>query len=139
MKFITSLIAFICLTQTLSAQNKATDVVGIWMTAEREAKVEIFEQDGKFYGKIVWMREPTLNGKAKMDTKNPDTKLKNRPAQGMIFMDNFIFDGKYQWTNGNIYDSRSGKTYSSKMWLTDGNTLQLRGFWGISLLGQTTT
>ena len=139
MKIITLITIFLSFTQILFAQNKASDVVGIWMTAENESKIEIFEQEGKFYGKIVWLRETTLNGKPKIDDKNPNLQLKNRPIQGMIFMENFTFDGKYQWTNGNIYDSRSGKTYSSKMWLSDGKTLQLRGFWGVSLLGKTTT
>ena len=127
MKFITLITIFLSFPQILFAQNKASDVVGIWITAENESKIEIFEQEGKFYGKIVWLREMTLNGKPKIDGKNPNLQLKNRPIQGMIFMENFTFDGKYQWTNGNIYDSRSGKTYSSKMGMLPSGQLEIKG------------
>ena len=30
--------------------------------------------DGKYYGNIVWLKEPLKNGKPKVDDKNPDPK-----------------------------------------------------------------
>jgi uncharacterized protein (DUF2147 family) len=49
----------------------------------------------------------------------------------------FKYKGANKWEGGKIYDPNNGKTYSCKMTL-EGNTLKVRGFVGISLLGRTT-
>jgi uncharacterized protein (DUF2147 family) len=46
-------------------------------------------------------------------------------------------DGDGAWSGGFIYDPNSGKTYRCKLKLKDRNTLKLRGYIGISLLGRT--
>ena len=46
-------------------------------------------------------------------------------------------DGDGAWSGGFIYDPNSGKTYRGKIKLTDPDTLRLRGYIGISLLGRT--
>lgn len=43
--------------------QQADDIVGQWYTTERDAKVEIFKERGKYHGKVVWMDEPETNGK----------------------------------------------------------------------------
>ncbi|MBC7867421.1 MAG: DUF2147 domain-containing protein [Gloeobacteraceae cyanobacterium ES-bin-316] len=50
---------------------------------------------------------------------------------------NFIFNGKDKWVNGKIYDPSSGKTYSCTMKIEGLNTLEIRGYIGISLFGKT--
>jgi uncharacterized protein (DUF2147 family) len=45
-------------------------------------------------------------------------------------------DGR--WTGGEIYDPKSGKTYSCNMKLK-ANKLEIRGYVGLSLFGRTTT
>jgi uncharacterized protein (DUF2147 family) len=47
-------------------------------------------------------------------------------------------DGDHEYDNGKIYDPKNGKTYSCKI-THKGNTLDLRGFVGISLIGRTST
>lgn len=48
-------------------------------------------------------------------------------------------DGDGRWSVGQIYDPNSGKTYSCKLKLIDRNTLYVRGYIGISLIGRTET
>ena len=48
-------------------------------------------------------------------------------------------DGDGKWSGGFIYDPNSGKTYRGKLRLVDTNTLEVRGFIGISLIGRTET
>ena len=53
-------------------------------------------------------------------------------------MKNFTYDSNSnQWTGGEIYDPKNGKTYSCKMKLSSDNHLEVRGYIGISMLGRT--
>jgi uncharacterized protein (DUF2147 family) len=41
------------------------------------------------------------------------------------------------WEKGTIYDPENGKTYSCKIYLENKNTMKIRGYIGISLIGRT--
>ncbi len=62
---------------------------------------------------------------------------KNKPIKGMNILWGFKKKGT-EWTDGSILDPANGKTYRCKMWLEDGgNTLKVRGYWGILWRTQT--
>lgn len=135
-------IAFILMILLIStgkmfAQN-ADKVVGVWLNAEKDAKVEIYKSGDKYYGKIVWGKniyEP--DGKtARTDIKNPDPKLRSRSLVNLVILNNFKYDDG-EWNGGKIYDPKSGKTYSCIMRFK-GNNLEIKGYVGITLLGRTT-
>ncbi|GGH25327.1 DUF2147 domain-containing protein [Sphingobacterium alkalisoli] len=130
-------LGFLFLSLTLTAQSSKTAIVGTWLNHEKAAKVEIYQQKKKFFGKIVWLKEPNENGKSKTDNKNPDNSKHNDPIIGLVMLKNFEFDGKSTWESGTIYDARSGKTYSCYLTLQADKTLKVRGYVGISLFGQT--
>ena len=102
-------------------------------------KSRFYESGEKFYGKIIWLKNPTENGKQRIDGNNPDKKKRSNPITGLVMLKDFEFDGNDEWDGGDIYDPESGKTYSSYMYLKDSNTLKVRGYVGISLLGRTET
>jgi uncharacterized protein (DUF2147 family) len=140
LKFLVPLFIFITTAMHLFAQNKATDVIGIWLTpGDNSAKIEIYKVGEKFYGKIVWMKNPNINGKPKLDSNNPNSSKRNTPRLGLEIMKGFTFNDSDEWKGGNIYDPESGKTYSGYMYLKDRNTLKLRGYVGFSFLGRTET
>jgi uncharacterized protein (DUF2147 family) len=59
---------------------------------------------------------------------------------GITFLKDFIFDGKDEWVDGEVYSIDNGGTYSGRIWLEGGGkTLKMRGYLGISLLGRTAT
>ena len=62
-KLTTMLLGFLFLSLTLTAQSSKTAIVGTWLNQEKAAKVEIYQQGEKFFGKIVWLKEPNENGK----------------------------------------------------------------------------
>jgi uncharacterized protein (DUF2147 family) len=123
---------------SLYAQNNPDAVLGTWYNGSKESRIEIYKCGDKYCGKIVWLKEPNNEGgKPKADKNNPDTKLQSRPVMGMVLMKDFEYDAKNVWEDGEIYDPKSGKTYSCKMTLTDPNRLEVRGYVGISLIGRT--
>jgi len=138
MKRIVFFMIFLCPMLTF-AQVKASDVTGKWITEEVKSVVEIYEKDGKYYGKIIWLKDPNGDdGLPKKDKENPDPSLRKREIVGMVFMSGFIFNGK-SWEGGTVYDPESGNTYSGNMKLRSADVLDLRGYMGVSLLGRTAT
>ncbi len=137
MKSLYISVLFLLFTKVLYAQ-KADDVVGQWYSEKNESLIEIYKTGNKFYGKIIWLKEPLRDGKPKVDDKNPDEKLRNRPLIGLVILKDFVFDGKDEWSDGQIYDPKSGKTYSCFMELENKDKLKIRGYIGISLIGRTT-
>jgi uncharacterized protein (DUF2147 family) len=124
-------------------------VVGIWLTApdteDGQAKVEIYKEGDTYHGKIIWLEIPVyppdddqgMAGQEKVDRENPDESLQSRPIVGLQIMSDFNFSGKNKWKKGIIYAPDDGKTYKCKLTLEDSNSLKVRGFVGISMLGRT--
>lgn len=126
---------------SLFAQShKADDIVGTWLNEEKTGKVQIFKISGKYYGKLVWLKEPNdkVTGKPRTDIENPDPKLKNTPLIGLVNLKGFEFNGKDEWKDGTIYDPKNGKTYSCFIKFDSPDILKIRGYIGVSLLGRTT-
>ncbi|MDB5145190.1 MAG: hypothetical protein JWQ66_3903 [Mucilaginibacter sp.] len=129
----------IILSTGISAKAQADKIEGLWYNDIKSAKILITkESNGKFYGKVVWLKEPLKNGKPKVDELNADEKLRSRPRLGLPVLADFVKDGDNKYTDGTIYDPNNGKTYSCKM-TYKGRTLDIRGYIGISLFGRTTT
>lgn len=120
-----------------------TDIVGTYWNDEKDAKIRIFlAQNGKYSGKVEWMKEPNdASGKPKKDVNNPNKSLRDRDRLGLVILKYFEFDEKEKkWVNGTVYDPKSGKTYSGYMRFegTNTNKLYLRGYvMGMTWLGRT--
>lgn len=111
---------------SLTAQ---TGPEGVWKTiddntGEARSHIEVYQQNGKYYGKIV-----------RLLRKGPDTvcekcpgKLKNKPLVGMVVISDLQPKDDY-WKGGSILDPESGKEYSCSIWFEDGtkNELKVRG------------
>jgi len=128
----------------VQAQNQDA-IVAQWWNQEKEAQIEIYPCEGKYCGKIVWLKEPhypandpkNMGGKPKVDRQNPDPSKRERPILGMNLVWGFSYAGENLWEGGFIYDPRDGKTYKCKMTLETPDHLKVRGFIGIALIGKT--
>ena len=130
---------FACFLLVLAYPTAKTDnVVGIWWTDDKNARIEIENRNGKYWGKIVWVRDPyESNGKLKVDSNNPDKSQRTNPIVGVTLLKGFEFvDG--EWKNGKIYNPENGKDYSGILTLKNKNTLEVRGYLGFSFVGLTT-
>ena len=109
----------------------------MWYNQEKTAKIQIFKSaDSKFYGKIVWLKVPDVDGKPKVDIHNPDKARRSDPIMGLLLLKGFKKNGEKDYTDGTIYDPKNGKTYKCKMTI-DGEKLNVRGYIGFSLIGRT--
>ena len=123
-----------------SFSQKNSDVTGEWYNAEKDAIITIFEDNSTLSGKITWMLNPNdENGNPKKDPLNPNKDLRDRDRLGLVMMTNFAYQKDNVWDGGTLYDPKTGKTYSGMITLKDKNTLDLRGYVGIALLGRTST
>ena len=126
---------------TVSAQShKADDILGTWLNQEATGKITLYKENGKYFGKLVWLKEPNdkVTGQPRTDKENPDAKLKTTPLIGMVNMKNFTFNGKDEWSDGTIYDPKNGKTYKCYIQFENPGKLKIRGYIGFSLLGRNT-
>lgn len=131
-----SILLFFVVTSCASYAQKTDDILGKWLNASGEGHIEIYKKGDKYFGKLSWIKEPNdENGKPKTDIKNPNPSLRNKPVFGIELLKDFIFEDK-RWTDGSIYDPKSGKTYSCNLTLKDYNHLNVRGYIGISLIGR---
>ena len=123
------------------AQNSPGDaLLGLWLPSSGKARVNIVKKEGKYFGKIVWLREPNNEqGKPKMDKNNADESKRNLPLLGYQLLQNFVFKGDNTWEDGTIYDPENGGTYSCTIKMIDSNTLDVRGYIGLSVFGRTDT
>ena len=137
----TALLAMSFISSTPTPTSEADRVMGVWMESTGKAKVKISKIGNKYFGKIVWLKEPIdpETKKPKTDKNNPNKDLRGVKLKGLRIFKDFVYAGDDLWNEGTIYDSRKGKTYSCKITMKDINTLEIRGYIGISLIGRTDT
>jgi len=124
------------------AQPQPGDVVlGKWLNEDQDAHIEVYKEGGKYYGKIVWLKEPIeeATGKPKLDDENEDETLRSRPVMGLVILKDFVWDeDDSEWDDGTIYDPKNGKTYDCYMNIGEDKTLKIRGYIGFSWIGRNT-
>ncbi|WP_316840136.1 DUF2147 domain-containing protein [Pedobacter gandavensis] len=136
MRYISLLLLFTVI--SLSGFSQTSDaIVGQWVNSSGEAHIDIFKKGDRFFGKIVWLKEPKdEKGDPKLDVKNPADNLKRRPVLGLEMLKDFVYENG-KWVDGTIYDPKVGKTYSCNMSLKSNGQLNVRGYIGFSLIGRT--
>lgn len=122
--------------------HQPDDIVGIWMHSDNKLKVQVYEQNGEYFGKIIWFQD--AHYKAKMedckDEMNPDPALRNRKVLGLVVVTGLKFNEEDdRWEDGTIYDSNTGKYYDSVVHMYTESTLSVTGYWMFTWLGQTET
>ncbi|MFA7444608.1 MAG: DUF2147 domain-containing protein [Flavobacteriaceae bacterium] len=119
---------------------QAQSVTGKWKTiddetGEAKSIVEIYEKDGKIYGKVVEILNPAKRNAKCKDCKGAD---KDKPILGLVILKGLSKDGN-EWSGGQILDPNKGKTYKCIVAPNGKDKLDVRGYVGISLIGRTQT
>jgi uncharacterized protein (DUF2147 family) len=139
MRKIVLLILFTSIAAGLYANNNADAILGTWINSSGKGHIQIFKQSGKYYGKIIWLKNPNdESGKPKVDRKNPNQDERSRRLLGLVVLRDFKYEDD-EWKGGKIYNPEDGKEYKCYMKLTSDKRLSVRGYIGFSLLGKTET
>ena len=125
-------------TSGFAKDYKADDILGFWLAESGSGVIEIYKKGDEYLGKLVWIKD-IHEGKVKekLDENNPDKDKRSRSLIGLVNLKGFEFKDN-EWSGGEIYDPKKGKTYSAFMKLDGKDTLKLRGYVGVSLFGRTT-
>jgi uncharacterized protein (DUF2147 family) len=136
MKAIILLLTLFSVT-SFDTTSSADAIIGVWKNGSGKGHVQIYKNNGKYYGKIVWLRDALdASGKPKTDHKNADPDKRNKPLIGLVMLKDFEYDDG-EWNGGHIYNPSDGKEYKANMEMEDYKTLNVRGYVGISLFGKT--
>ncbi|WP_353086552.1 DUF2147 domain-containing protein [Flavobacterium sp.] len=122
------------LTTSLYSQT----ILGKWKTIDdatgkEKSIVEIYEQNGKIYGRIIEVIDPAAKNKKCDQCEGAD---KNKPIEGLIIIKGLKKDDD-EFTGGTITDPKTGKVYKCTISLDGNDKLKVRGYVGFSLLGRT--
>jgi uncharacterized protein (DUF2147 family) len=122
----------------LAADAAPDQLCGTWLNQEGDAKLEIYQKGETFEARIVWLKEPEVAGKPKLDKNNPDPSLRERPTMGLVILRGLHkTEDPNLYKGGRIYDPKNGKTYNCRI-TRKGDKLALRGFvLGMPFLGRT--
>ena len=113
-------------------------IIGKWktiddVTGNAKSIIEIYKENGKFYGKVAEILTPDEADKV---CSLCEGSKKDQRIQGMILLTDLVKDGN-EWNDGEILDPNNGKTYSCYITLEKDDKLKVRGYIGFSLLGRT--
>ena len=129
--------AIACINAVPAFAEDPDGIAGTWLTDDGGAHVKIFQENGTYCGKIVWLKDPLYEsddkeaGKPLRDRNNPDPTKRNQPYLGLYLLRDFAYKGENLWADGTIYNPENGKIYDAKLRLDGKDTLKVRGFIGI--------
>ncbi|MFZ6050872.1 DUF2147 domain-containing protein [Halocola ammonii] len=131
MKSFLAAFTFTLLSLSLLAQDAT--IFGKWKTIDDNTGkvrsiVEIYEKDGKAYGRIVKLFR-TPDQIQDPVCKNCEDDRKGEKVLGLEIIRGMEKDDD-EWEDGTILDPESGKIYDCSIWLDedDPNTLNVRGY-----------
>lgn len=133
-KFLT-LSLFLCTASLCFAQSP----IGVWENVDDEdgkpkSHIEIYEQNGKLYGKVIKL----LEGATLKYCKKCKGDKKDQAIQGMVILWDLENMGDH-YDNGTIIDPKKGKEYGCKISLASPDVLDVRGYLKFAWLGRTQT
>ena len=112
------------------------DISGRWLSGDGDGWIDVTMTGDGLSGVIAGSPNPS-DDRADTDEKNPDPALRDRPLIGLELFSGFEYKGKGKWKDGTIYDPNTGNTYKCIITHVDADTLKVRGFIGVAMLGRT--
>ena len=127
----------LCLLPLLPAAAQAPPL-GVWADDSGDSHIEFYRCGELLCGRLVWLRNPAdVNGKPRLDERNPDPTRRPQPLQNLTVLQNLRFNAETdRWEDGEIYDPENGRTYSCYLASAGKDRLEVKGYIGFSLIGK---
>jgi uncharacterized protein (DUF2147 family) len=121
------LLLLLILISSLSSIAQSHSPLGTWVTIDDEtgkekSHVEVYEKDGKLFGKIVRLLLKPQNAICEVC----DGDRKNKSLVGMIIISNMKKKGD-KWEGGKIYKADAGKEYNGFLKMSGPDKLIVTG------------
>ena len=98
---------------SFSFSQQADEVIGKYHLPNK-LDIEIYEYNGKYFGKIIALNGYE-NGQTK-DINNPDPSQREDPLIGKVIIKNLEYDRKgKKWENGSMYGPEKGMVFNLKV------------------------
>lgn len=107
--------------------DPAPQVLGRWLTRDRDGVFEIDRCGGMLCGRLVGMR---YTGSMPLD-------IRRQPQCGLMLLSGFKPTDESGHWHGTILDPDSGHSYQATIWSPEPDVLKLRGYLLMPILGQT--
>jgi len=101
--------------------NDEDAICGVWYTNNNNSKVEIYRNNGLYFGKLIWLKDP---GKSGYTNK-------------LVILDMTYNETRHVWDNGTLYYPVKDAQYQGIIELFDKDTLSIRAFKGTPFFGKT--
>lgn len=141
LKMACFLLVFSCFTVSVFSKTDPDLILGHWMSVQGNVKVLVFKQGSEYKAKILWFKDTDDRSKpmsTRTDEKNSDPKLRGRKVLGMEVLSNLRYNSKSQrWEDGQIYDPKTGRVWSSVASLSKRGLLNVKGYWQFEFIGKT--
>ena len=130
MKLILSTIIVLIAFAHIDAQS----IEGKWKTiddetGEAKSVVEIYERNGKYFGKIIKLfRNPSQDPDPICDECPEDDPRYKQKIIGMEIIKDLEKNGD-EYTDGTVLKPDEGKIFKCKIWI-ENEKLKIRGYWG---------
>lgn len=107
----------------------AADPLGLWLTEDGEAKVQIYNCGQALCGKLAWLKDPNdpETKKPKLDKFNKDASKKSRPVLGLDIISGMKPSRKPDQWSGSLYNPEDGNTFSGSLTMQNMLNLKLEG------------
>ncbi len=108
---------------------QAADPVGVWLTEDGEARVQIFNCGQALCGKIISLKEPNYpeTGQPKVDKFNRDLSKRALPIVGLKIISGLKPAGTPDRWEGSLYDPEEGNTYKGILTVQGALAMKLQG------------
>jgi hypothetical protein len=121
MKKIILILAALLISISTYSQSDSDRIKGVWLNNTKDAKIEIFEKEGKYFGKIVWFAMPNMKDiPSKTDNQNRDPEQIKSKVMGLEILSNLKYENG-EWVEGEIYSPKKKEKADCKIEISDDN------------------
>jgi len=136
MKYLFMLVLVLLVSSPSQAQE-VFNPEGLWLTESERSVIKVEKCDDKLCGHVHWV----IKGGMETDIRNPEPALRGRKICGLQIVSDLqqsTHNGNH-WLDGKIYKADDGDMYDAKIQMKSDDTMTLRGYREISLLGKSQT